>query len=98
MRGFRSSSRGGGCFLFGADVTEKFLVHNNLSLLIRSHEVQSEGFQRCHNDKCVTVFSAPNYCGNMGNNAALIRFIEPDNMQLLVVTFKSAAKKPNKKE
>eukprot|EP01032_Pedospumella_encystans_P027223 gene27223-30775_t len=71
MRGFRSSYRGGGCFLFGADVTEKFLAHNNLSLLIRSQEVQSQGFQRCHNDKCVAFFSAPNYCGNMGNNAAL---------------------------
>lgn len=98
IRGFGSSYRGGGCFCFGPDVTEKFLARNNLSVLIRSHEMQSKGFDRCHNDKCVTVFSAPNYCGEMGNDAALVRFIEPASMHLKIVTFKCATKKRKKKE
>ena len=30
-------------------------------MVIRSHEVKSDGYEVAHNGKCITVFSAPNY-------------------------------------
>jgi len=59
---------------FGPDVTEAFLNRNGLELLVRSHEVKDEGYEEAHGGKCVTIFSAPNYCDQMGNKGAFIRF------------------------
>jgi serine/threonine-protein phosphatase 5 len=68
----RAPSKRGVALQFGPDVTEKFLKLNNLDLIIRSHEVQDEGYLIQHGGKCVTVFSAPNYCDNIGNKGAYI--------------------------
>ncbi|XP_052902183.1 serine/threonine-protein phosphatase 5 [Anopheles moucheti] len=57
---------------FGPDVTEAFLKHNSLDYIIRSHEVKAEGYEVDHNGKCITVFSAPNYCDQMKNLGAFI--------------------------
>ena len=73
MPGKTPSKRGIG-FSFGPDYTQRFLQHNGLSLLVRSHEVKQEGYVVEHGGKCITVFSAPNYCDQMGNKGAFIRF------------------------
>ena len=70
--GFAPSPRGV-TRTFGPDVTERFLNNNNLELLIRSHQVQEKGFNVMHNGKCITVFSAPNYVGQMGNLGAVVK-------------------------
>lgn len=67
------SKRGMGV-CFGSDYTERFLAHNKLELLVRSHEVKEEGYEVDHNGKCITIFSAPNYCDTSGNKGAFIRF------------------------
>jgi len=67
------SKRGVG-YSFGPDITEKFLSANNLNLLVRSHEVKDEGYLVEHGGKCITIFSAPNYCDSMGNKGAYIHF------------------------
>ena len=59
---------------FGPDVTRAFLENNNLELLVRSHEMKEEGYEVAHGGKCITIFSAPNYCDQMGNMGAFIRF------------------------
>jgi len=69
------SKRGVG-YSFGPDITEAFLTENNLSLLVRSHEVKDEGYLVEHGGKTITVFSAPNYCDSMGNKGAFIHFDE----------------------
>ncbi|CCW61277.1 unnamed protein product [Phytomonas sp. EM1] len=74
MPGRTPSKRGVDCPSFGPDVTERFLAHNHLKLLVRSHEVKDEGYVVEHNGKCITVFSAPNYCDQMGNKGAFVRF------------------------
>ena len=38
------------------------------------HQVKDEGYEIEHNQKLVTIFSAPNYCDQMGNKGAFIRF------------------------
>ena len=47
---------------------------NDLQLIVRSHEVKDEGYEVEHNGLLVTVFSAPNYCDQMGNKGAFIKF------------------------
>jgi serine/threonine-protein phosphatase 5 len=48
------------------------LENNSLEYIIRSHEVKDNGYEVTHDGKCITVFSAPNYCDTMGNKGAFI--------------------------
>ncbi|KAJ9601544.1 hypothetical protein L9F63_000287 [Diploptera punctata] len=68
----RAPSKRGVGVQFGPDVTKNFLELNKLDYIIRSHEVKNEGYEVAHDGKCITVFSAPNYCDTMGNNGAFI--------------------------
>lgn len=71
--GRQASKRGVG-LSFGPDIAAKFLDDNKLDLLVRSHEVKQEGYEIEPGERVITVFSAPNYCDQMGNKGALIRF------------------------
>jgi len=75
--GFSPNQRGPDVKSFGPDVTLKFLKENDLSLVVRSHDVRHEGFEVEHDSRLVTVFSAPAYCG-MANKAAFLRFAAQD--------------------
>ncbi|CAK1583856.1 unnamed protein product [Parnassius mnemosyne] len=77
MLGRARSKRGVGC-QFGPDVTENFLQKNGLDYIIRSHEVKNDGYEVAHDGKCITVFSAPNYCDTMGNLGAFITMYGKD--------------------
>uniref|UniRef100_M3ZV27 Serine/threonine-protein phosphatase n=1 Tax=Xiphophorus maculatus TaxID=8083 RepID=M3ZV27_XIPMA len=68
----RSISKRGVSCQFGPDVTQHFLEQNKLDYIVRSHEVKAEGYEVTHSGKCITVFSAPNYCDQMGNKGAYI--------------------------
>lgn len=57
----RAPSKRGVGVQFGPDVTHNFLAMNNLSYIVRSHEVKTDGYEVGHDGKCITVFSAPNY-------------------------------------
>jgi len=70
----RSLNPRGVALCFGPDVTARFLSRNHLRLLVRSHQVKAQGYEVEADGKLVTVFSAPNYCGVMGNLAAMLRF------------------------
>ncbi|CAO2814590.1 unnamed protein product [Amaranthus hypochondriacus] len=91
----RGPSKRGVGLSFGPDVTERFLKDNNLDLVVRSHEVKDEGYEIEHDGKLITVFSAPNYCDQMGNKGALIRFEAPE-LKPNIVTF-SAVSHPDVK-
>jgi hypothetical protein len=77
-------------FGFGPDITESFLALNKLSLIIRSHEWCDAGYHWMHDKKCVTVFSAANYCGDSGNAGAVVVFRFALSMEPHVVQFKAA--------
>eukprot|EP00929_Paragymnodinium_shiwhaense_P024992 TRINITY_DN15225_c1_g1_i1.p1 TRINITY_DN15225_c1_g1~~TRINITY_DN15225_c1_g1_i1.p1 ORF type:complete len:647 (+),score=145.61 TRINITY_DN15225_c1_g1_i1:104-2044(+) len=70
----RSPSKRGVGVGFGPDVCARFLHRNGLELLIRSHECKDMGYEVMHDGKTITVFSAPNYCDQIGNKGAYIRF------------------------
>tara|TARA_B100000780_G_C21065141_1_gene428269 strand:+ start:51 stop:1202 length:1152 start_codon:yes stop_codon:yes gene_type:complete len=71
--GLALSDRGAGC-LFGEDVTDSFLKHNKLKLIVRSHECIDDGCAATHHNKVYTLFSASNYCGDAGNYGAIMTF------------------------
>lgn len=57
---------------FGADVVEKACRQFDLDLICRAHQVVEEGYQFFAQRRLVTVFSAPNYCGEFDNTAAVM--------------------------
>eukprot|EP01032_Pedospumella_encystans_P031178 gene31178-35194_t len=69
------------------DVTESFLARNNLSLLVRSHQTTMEGFDSFHSGRGYTVFSAPNYCSDVGNKGAVMRLDDPEGKYVTMVQF-----------
>jgi len=77
-RGWGISPRGAG-YTFGADISEKFCACNKLNLISRAHQLVMEGYNTCHDERVVTIFSAPNYCYRCGNQAAIMTLDE--NMQ-----------------
>jgi serine/threonine-protein phosphatase 5 len=46
-------------YLFGPDITEKFLQTNNLDLIVRGHSYTRFGYYKSHNDSVITIHSAP---------------------------------------
>ncbi|KAK3042422.1 hypothetical protein RJ639_000146 [Escallonia herrerae] len=74
---------------------DRFCEPPEEDLVVRSHEVKDEGYEIEHDGKLITVFSAPNYCDQMGNKGAFIRFESPD-MKPKIVTF-SAVPHPDVK-
>eukprot|EP00922_Rhytidocystis_sp_ex-Travisia-forbesii_P022425 GHVS01032833.1.p1 GENE.GHVS01032833.1~~GHVS01032833.1.p1 ORF type:complete len:636 (+),score=140.93 GHVS01032833.1:118-2025(+) len=69
----RAPSKRGVACQFGPDVTKRFLATNKLEMIIRSHEVKDNGYETEHDGMLVTVFSAPNYCDQMGNIGAFVK-------------------------
>jgi serine/threonine-protein phosphatase 5 len=69
----RGPSKRGVGLQFGPDVTKRFCENNGLEAIIRSHEVRMEGYEVEHDGRCITVFSAPNYCDSTSNKGAFIK-------------------------
>jgi serine/threonine-protein phosphatase PP1 catalytic subunit len=59
-------------FTFGADVVANFLEDNELDLLVRAHQVVEDGYEFFAGRRLVTLFSAPNYCGEFDNAGGMI--------------------------
>ena len=72
--GASANERGCGC-VFGDDILCEFFEDNPpLVKLVRSHEKKEKGWESTFQDRCVTVFSASNYCGDTGNDGAVLVF------------------------
>ena len=62
-------------FGFGRKVLRDFINKFCLDLVVRAHEVVSEGYEFPFKgeDCLITLFSAPNYCGTFGNRGAILQ-------------------------
>ncbi|CAA6662038.1 unnamed protein product [Spirodela intermedia] len=63
-------------FSFGADILSEFLTKLDLDLICRGHQVVEDGYEFFGERRLVTIFSAPNYCGEFDNAGALLSIDE----------------------
>ena len=63
-------------YVFGSDIVKTFLSKNNLDLICRAHQVVEDGYEFFCNRSLVTIFSAPNYCGDFDNAGAMMTIDE----------------------
>ncbi|XP_076336587.1 uncharacterized protein LOC143239432 isoform X1 [Tachypleus tridentatus] len=91
-------------YTFGGDIVRSFLKTHDLSLIVRAHrvryptfmEVVEDGYRFFQKRQLVTIFSAPNYCGEFDNAGAVMTVSEdltcwftilpPDRTRLLIKT------------
>ncbi|CDS36950.1 protein phosphatase 1 catalytic subunit [Echinococcus multilocularis] len=64
--GFGPNERGVS-YVFSPDVVDRFLSRFGLDLMVRAHQVVEDGYEFFANRSFVTIFSAPNYCGEFDN-------------------------------
>ena len=53
-----------------------FLKKHDMDLIIRSHQVVEDGYEFFAKRQMVTIFSAPNYCGDFDNSGNSKNFIK----------------------
>jgi len=59
-------------YIFGVDIVTNFLKKHQLDVVVRAHQVVADGFEFFPGRKLITLFSAPNYCGEFDNAAAML--------------------------
>ena len=96
IEGFGENDRGVSV-IFNGDTVKKFLENNNLDLICRAHQVVEEGYEFFADKQLVTVFSAPNYCGEFDNAGAMMTVNEDlrCSFQILKPINKNEAKERN---
>ncbi|KHJ84788.1 hypothetical protein OESDEN_15494 [Oesophagostomum dentatum] len=73
--GWESNTRGVS-YVFGQDVVHEMLPVLDIDLVARAHQVVQDGYEFFANKKLVTIFSAPHYCGQFDNAAAMMNVDE----------------------
>ncbi|PSS04209.1 Serine/threonine-protein like [Actinidia chinensis var. chinensis] len=71
MEGWGENDRGVS-FTFGADTVAEFLQKHDLDLICRAHQVVEDGYEFFAKRQLLTIFSAPNYCGEFDNTGAMM--------------------------
>ena len=66
-------------YTFSEKIVEEFLDKYDLDLICRGHQVVENGYEFFANRQLVTIFSAPNYCGEFDNAGAMM-LIDKDLM------------------
>ncbi|CAK5264418.1 unnamed protein product [Mycena citricolor] len=63
-------------YCFGKGIINDFLVRYDIDLICRAHMVVEDGYEFWNDRTLVTVFSAPNYCGEFDNYGACMSVSE----------------------
>jgi len=63
-------------FIFGPDVVTSFLQKMDMDLICRAHQVVEDGYEFFAKRQLITLFSAPNYCGEFDNAGAMMSIDE----------------------
>ncbi|KAG5121037.1 hypothetical protein JHK84_039377 [Glycine max] len=90
VKGWGMNDRGVS-YTFGPDMVAEFLTKHDLDLVCRAHQVVEDGYEFFADRKLVTIFSAPNYCGEFDNAGAMMSVDE--NLMCSFQILKPAEKK-----
>ncbi|GAB4860086.1 Serine/threonine-protein phosphatase PP1 isozyme 2 [Ancistrocladus abbreviatus] len=71
IKGWGMNDRGVS-YTFAADIVAEFLMKNDMDLICRAHQVVEDGYEFFADRQLVTIFSAPNYCGEFDNAGAMM--------------------------
>lgn len=71
IQGWEENDRGVS-FIFSSDIVSVFLKKHDLDLICRAHQVVEDGYEFFAKRQLVTLFSAPNYCGEFDNSGAMM--------------------------
>ncbi|KAG0227467.1 hypothetical protein BGW42_002941 [Actinomortierella wolfii] len=63
-------------YCFGKSIIQRFLTKHDFDLVCRAHMVVEDGYEFFNERTLVTVFSAPNYCGEFDNYGAVMSVSE----------------------
>lgn len=66
-------------FIFSKEIVKNFIEKNNIDLICRAHQVREDiikvvedGYEFFADRTLVTIFSAPDYCGEYNNSASMM--------------------------
>lgn len=79
-----TNSRGVSC-TFSSNSVHSFLHTNNLQLVCRAHQLVPNGYKFFADSKLITIFSAPNYCGNCGNDGVVMKVTPQLECSFLII-------------
>jgi|EP00927_Polykrikos_kofoidii_P030328 serine/threonine-protein phosphatase PP1 catalytic subunit len=71
IAGWEESDRGVS-YIFGPDIVATFLNKFDMDLVCRAHQVVEDGYEFFAKRQLITIFSAPNYCGEFDNAGAMM--------------------------
>jgi len=71
IQGWAENDRGVS-YIFGPDVVTQFLQNQDMDLVARAHQVVEDGYEFFAKRQLITLFSAPNYCGEFDNAGAMM--------------------------
>ena len=77
--GFYENGDRGVSYYFGKDIVDCFNKNFEIDLICRAHQVVEDGYEFFNKRSLVTIFSAPNYCGEFDNCAAYM--VVDDNLK-----------------
>ena len=81
-------------FTFAPDVVKEFCRAHDLDLIVRAHQVVEAGYEFFAGRRLLTIFSAPNYCGEFDNSAAIMRISKDLECSFLIFRPDSPAQRP----
>jgi len=87
ISGYEESDRGVS-YLFGEDIVGDFLDTVDMDLIVRAHQVMERGYAFFAQRQLVTLFSAPCYCGEFDNAAAVMKIDERLQCSFVIIPAK----------
>ena len=78
------TSMTGAGWMFGQNPFNHFMQSGGFTLLVRSHQLQMNGFGYCFDKRCLTITSSPNYTYRMNNMASILKLDDQLNQNLVL--------------